>query len=81
LRVKVFITPKTGILDPQGKAVEHALAALGFTGVASVRVGKYLELELAAQSTSEATITARAMCEQLLANTLIEDYRLEVDGA
>lgn len=81
MRVKVFITPKAGILDPQGKAVEHALAALGFTGVASVRVGKYLELELATASAGEAARTASTMCEQLLANTLIEDYRVEVEGA
>lgn len=81
MRVKVFITPKAGILDPQGKAVENALVALGFSGLGSVRVGKYLELELTAASAGEAAQSASRMCEQLLANTLIEDYRLEVEGA
>lgn len=81
MRVRVFITPKQGILDPQGKAIEHSLASLGFSGVGQVRAGKYLEMEVAAASSLEASAAVKRMCEQLLANTLIEDYRFEVEGA
>jgi phosphoribosylformylglycinamidine synthase len=66
---------KDGVLDPQGEAVRHALGALGFEGVAGVRQGKVIELDLADGTTEE---TVRAMCEKLLANTVIESYRVEL---
>jgi phosphoribosylformylglycinamidine synthase subunit PurS len=81
LRVKVYITPRQGILDPQGRAIEHSLKSLGFDNVGPVRMGKYIELEVAADSAAEAAAEVKRMCEQLLANTVIEDYRFEVEGA
>jgi phosphoribosylformylglycinamidine synthase PurS subunit len=80
LQVKVFVTPRGGILDPQGKAVEQALKSLGFNGVGGVRIGKYIVLEIDAASVQEARAAAQKMCEQLLANPLIEDFRFEVEG-
>lgn len=80
LQVKVFVTPRSGILDPQGKAVEHALKSLGFAQVTRARVGKYIELDIDASSAEEARAAAKKMCEQLLANPLIEDFRFEVEG-
>jgi phosphoribosylformylglycinamidine synthase subunit PurS len=80
LQVKVFVTPRRGILDPQGRAVEHALTSLGFKSVADVKIGKYIVLEIGAQSTAEARDQAQQMCERLLANPLIEDYTFEVEG-
>lgn len=77
--VKVIVTPRRGILDPQGRATEGALRSLGFRDVKSVHVGRYVLLEIDAASKAEAEERARAMCEQLLANPLIEDYRFEVD--
>jgi phosphoribosylformylglycinamidine synthase len=79
LRVKVFVTPRQGILDPQGRAVEQALKSLGFDGVSGVHVGRYIVLEVSANSPDEASAAARRMCDQLLANPLIEDYRFEVE--
>jgi phosphoribosylformylglycinamidine synthase PurS subunit len=79
LRVKVFVTPRKGILDPQGRAVEHALKSLGFDGVSGVHVGRYIVLDVEARSQNEASAAARRMCDQLLANPLIEDYRFEVE--
>jgi len=70
MRVRVLIRPKSGILDPQGQAVERALPALGFDGVSDVRVGRLVELEVADAS------EVGAMCEKLLANPLIEDYEV-----
>ena len=72
MKARVLIRPKEGILDPQGQAVERALPALGFEGVANVRVGRMVELEV--EDASE----VRAMCERLLANPLIEDYEVLV---
>jgi len=80
-QVKVFVTPKGGILDPQGRAVEHSLKSLGFAQVDGVRVGKFIALNVEAASGAEARQVVTRMCEQLLANTVIEDYRFEVgDG-
>ena len=79
MRVKVFVTPRKGILDPQGRAVEAALANLGFTGVAELHVGRFIVLALEAPSKAAAEETVRKMCEQLLANPLIEEYRFEVE--
>jgi phosphoribosylformylglycinamidine synthase subunit PurS len=77
--VKVFVTPRKGILDPQGRAVEQSLRSLGFNGVGSVRVGRYITFELDAPTVEQARETARKMCEQLLANPLIEDFTFEVE--
>jgi phosphoribosylformylglycinamidine synthase len=79
LKVNVFVTPRAGILDPQGKAVEQALKSLGFKQVAGVRIGRYVVLDIDAASADEARAAARKMCEQLLANPLIEDFRVEVE--
>jgi phosphoribosylformylglycinamidine synthase PurS subunit len=79
VRIKVFVTPRRGILDPQGRAVEAALANLGFAGVSDVHLGRYIELVLDVPSKMAAEETARKMCEQLLANPIIEDYRFEVE--
>jgi phosphoribosylformylglycinamidine synthase subunit PurS len=80
-RVHVRVMPRTGLLDPQGQAVEHALGALGFPDAGGVRVGKAIELDVAAASRSEAEARARQMCDKLLANPVTEDYRLEVEEA
>ena len=77
---RVFVTPKRGILDPQGKTVQQSLHALGFTEVGDVRVGKYIELRLRDTTPAKADERARAMCERLLANGVIEDFRVEVVG-
>ncbi|MGB3940331.1 MAG: phosphoribosylformylglycinamidine synthase subunit PurS [Candidatus Manganitrophaceae bacterium] len=79
MRAKVYVTLKGGILDPQGKAIEHALSVLGFKGVEEVRVGKYLELTLAPGPVDQAEKSVKEMCEKLLANTVIETYRYEFD--
>lgn len=75
MKAKVTVMLKTGVLDPQGEAVRHALGALGFTGVDGVRQGKVIELDLA-EGMTEADVTS--MCEKLLANTVIESYRVEM---
>lgn len=80
MRVRVYITPKRGVLDPQGRAIEASLKSLGFNDVGPVRMGKYIELDVAAASSKEAASEVKRMCEQLLANTVIEDYRFEVEG-
>jgi phosphoribosylformylglycinamidine synthase PurS subunit len=81
LQVKVYITPKQGVLDPQGRAIEQSLKSLGFDNVGQVRMGKYIVLDVAAGSPAEAAGEVKRICEQLLANTVIEDYRFEVEGA
>ena len=73
-QIVVTVMPKEGVLDPQGQAVRGALAQLGFAGVGDVRIGKRIELEIAGDDPEG---QARAMCEGLLANALIEDYRVE----
>jgi len=78
LTVKIYVTPRKGILDPQGRAAEGALRSLGFADVSSVHIGRYIVLEIDAGSASVAETAAREMCERLLVNPLIEDYRLEV---
>ena len=77
--VKIFVTPRKGILDPQGRAVETALANLGFRGVSDLHLGRYLVFALDAPSKLAAEETVRKMCDQLLANPTIEDYRFEVE--
>ena len=76
--VKVFVTLKEGVLDPQGKAVQNSLHSLGFGAVQDVRVGKYLELHLDVAAAEDAQEQARRMCDKLLANPVIEDYRFEI---
>ena len=75
MKAKVHVMLKEGVLDPQGEAVKHALGSLGFSGVEGVRQGKVIELDLA-DGTDAATINE--MCEKLLANTVIESYRVEI---
>lgn len=77
--VKVFVTPRKGILDPQGRAVEQSLKSLGFGGAGAVRVGRYIVLELDAPDLEQAREMVRRMCEQLLANPNIEDYSFEIE--
>jgi phosphoribosylformylglycinamidine synthase len=77
-RVHVRVMPRTGLLDPAGQAVEHALSALGFAEAANVHLGRAIELELEAGSPQQAEERARAMCDRLLANPVIEDYSVEV---
>jgi len=79
MKARIFVTLKDGVLDPQGLAIQGALAALGFSGVESVRQGKVFEIELADSRDAETRL--RAMCEKLLANTVIENYRVEVLGS
>jgi phosphoribosylformylglycinamidine synthase subunit PurS len=79
MRAKIFISFKNGVLDPQGKAVERSLHTLGYEEVRDVRMGKYLEIELEAQSREAAETRLREMCDKLLANPVIEDYRFEID--
>jgi phosphoribosylformylglycinamidine synthase len=77
---RVYVTPKRSILDPQGKAVQNSLHVLGFREVQDVRVGKYIELRLGDDAQREtATARVREMCERLLANGVIEDFRVELD--
>lgn len=78
MKAKIHVTLKQGILDPQGKAIEHALESLGFKNTTNVRVGKYLELDLAEADKAKAEIQVKSMCEKLLANTIIEEYRYEL---
>jgi phosphoribosylformylglycinamidine synthase len=74
MKARVFVTLKPGVLDPQGKAIHHALEGLGFSGVNDVRAGKLIELDLADGTTDE---DIEAMCRKLLANPVIENFRIE----
>ncbi|MEM7746571.1 MAG: phosphoribosylformylglycinamidine synthase subunit PurS [Pseudomonadota bacterium] len=78
MKARVHVTLKTGVLDPQGEAIRHALGTLGFDGVEGVRQGKVIELDLAETDRARAKETVQAMCEKLLANTVIENYRIEL---
>ena len=78
MKARVSVMLKEGVLDPQGEAVRHALAGLGFAGVEGVRQGKLIELELAATDRAAAEAEVTAMCERLLANTVIERYAVEI---
>ena len=79
-RARVYVTPKDGILDPQGEAVQQSLHALGYPEVGEVRIGKYMELQLADISRESAESRLREMCERLLANRVIEDFRFEIEA-
>lgn len=78
LKARVFVMPKNGVLDPQGKAIGHALGTLGFEGIGEVRTGKVIELELAETDPEAAKAAAEAMARKLLANTVIESFRVEI---
>ena len=80
MKARVHVTLKPGVLDPQGKAIQHALASLGFAGIDSVRQGKVIELDLAETDPDKARQSLRDMCDKLLANTVIENYAIELDG-
>lgn len=78
MKARVYVTLKPGVLDPQGQAVTATLGRLGFDEVSGVRIGKYIELELDAQDVETARTRVTEMCEKLLANTVIESYRVEL---
>ncbi len=78
MKARVYVTLKPGVLDPQGEAVRHALRNLGFDGVGSVRQGKMLDIDLDETDPAAAEAKLREMCEKLLANTVIEDYSVEL---
>jgi phosphoribosylformylglycinamidine synthase PurS subunit len=78
VKAKIHVTLKNGVLDPQGKAVQHALVSLGFDGVNEVRQGKFIEIDLDDQEPEKARDNVEAMCKKLLANTVIENYDIEI---
>ena len=78
MKARVHVTLKSGVLDPQGKAIQHALHSLGFDGVGEVRQGKVIELELAETDPAQARAAVEAMCGKLLANPVIENYTIEL---
>jgi phosphoribosylformylglycinamidine synthase PurS subunit len=78
IKARITVTLKNGVLDPQGKAIEHALSGLGFGGVGQVRQGKVFDVELAESDTSKAESDLKAMCDKLLANTVIENYSVAI---
>ena len=78
MKARVFVTLKNGVLDPQGKAIGHALGNLGFPGIGEVRQGKVIDLELAERDEAKARASLKDMCEKLLANTVIEKYEIEL---
>jgi phosphoribosylformylglycinamidine synthase subunit PurS len=78
IKARVTVTLKNGVLDPQGKAIEGALGSLGFEGVSSVRQGKVFDLELATSDRAKAQADLKDMCEKLLANTVIENFHVEL---
>jgi phosphoribosylformylglycinamidine synthase subunit PurS len=78
MKAKIIVTLKNGVLDPQGKAIAGALVSLGFDGVNDVRQGKFFEVELATTNRIEAEAQVKAMCEKLIANTVIENYSIDL---
>lgn len=80
MKARVHITLKNGVLDPQGKAVQNALSSLGFDGVKDVRQGKFIEIELTETDKAAAQASVEQMCKTLLANTVIENYQVELVG-
>jgi phosphoribosylformylglycinamidine synthase PurS subunit len=78
MKARVFVTLKNGVLDPQGKAIGHALNNLGFGSVGEVRQGKVIDIELTEQDQTKARAELKDMCEKLLANTIIEKYEIEL---
>ena len=80
MRARIYVTLKTGVLDPQGQAVARTLGRLGYDEVEAVRVGKYVEIDLGGGDADAARARVDEMCRRLVANTVIEDYRIEVDA-
>ncbi len=80
MKARVHVMLKNGVLDPQGKAIAHALGSLGFAGVNDVRQGKVIDLDLAEADPKRARAAVEAMCQKLLANTVIESYQIELNG-
>jgi phosphoribosylformylglycinamidine synthase PurS subunit len=80
MKARVHVTLKNGVLDPQGKAVQHALHSLGFSEVGEVRQGKFIELETGAGDPEKARAAVEEMCRKLLANPVIENYSIEIEG-
>ncbi|HWA42120.1 MAG TPA: phosphoribosylformylglycinamidine synthase subunit PurS [Hypericibacter adhaerens] len=78
MKARVHITLKSGVLDPQGRAIQHALGVMGFAGVEDVRQGKYIEIELKETDRAKAKANLDAMCQKLLANTVIENYAIDL---
>ena len=78
MKARITVTLKNGVLDPQGKAIEHALSGLGFDGVGQVRQGKVFDVELSESDKAKAEADLKAMCDKLLANTVIENYAVEI---
>ncbi|MBL8908472.1 MAG: phosphoribosylformylglycinamidine synthase subunit PurS [Rhizobiales bacterium] len=78
MKARIKVTLKKGVLDPQGKAIQGALGSMGFAGVEGVRQGKYFEVDLAETDKSKAMTTVKAMCDKLIANTVIENYEIEL---
>lgn len=76
---KIYVTLKNGVLDPQGKAVQHSLESIGYKEAQDVRIGKFIEVKLTDMPKSEAEKKVKEMCEKMLANTVIENYRFEID--
>ena len=79
MKARVYVTLKKSVLDPQGKTVQHALSTMGFSEVKDVRMGKYIELELGNVEKAQAEQKIKTMCEKLLANTVIEEFRFELN--
>lgn len=79
MKARIHVTLKNGVLDPQGKAIEHALGNMGFDGVDAARQGKYIELDLAETNKDKAQAAVDEMCRKLLANTVIENYSIELE--
>ncbi len=79
LNAKVYVTLKKGVLDPQGKAVQHSLASLGYNSVEDVRLGKYVEVKLNETDKEKAKVMLKEMCEKLIANTVIEDFSFDIE--
>ena len=79
MKAKVYVTLKKSVLDPQGKAVQQALSSMGFGEVKDVRVGKFIELDLGTSDKAQAEKKIKTMCEKLLANTVIEDFKYELN--
>ena len=79
MKARIYITLKNGVLDPQGAAIKHSLGTLGFSGVEDVRQGKVIEIELAESEPTAAQAQAEKMCQQLLANSVIENYAIELE--
>ncbi len=79
LNAKVYVTLKKGVLDPQGKAVQHSLASLGYNSVEDVRLGKFVEVKLNEADKEKAKVMLKEMCEKLIANTVIEDFSFDIE--